>query len=279
MVSKRISQSDINSHYSEISGEVGTSWSSTMLDKEIREKEIDNLICLIHKLKFKGKVSPLKVLDVGCGNGYVAARLQCEFPFLVIDGIDTNFEMIKTANSRSLANARFFKTPAMDLDTIEIQSNTYDLVFSTRCFINITDERERYKSIEIASNYVKAGGFFVLMEGFDDGQVAYNLLRTALGFQSIPPAWHNIYLDPTVVVNLLENQFDYLNESQMKLIDLDRHFLSNRYLAMRVLLPLFKADPDFFQNNRNDPYGLALSYLLPKTSGFSPLQLHLWTKR
>lgn len=276
---KKISQSDINSHYSEISGEVGTSWSSTMLDKEIREKEIDNLICLIHKLKFNSKVSLLKVLDVGCGNGYVAARLQCEFPFLVIDGIDVNSEMIKTANSRSLASARFFKAPAMDLEIIEIQSNTYDLVFSTRCFINITDERERYKSIEIASKYVKAGGFFALMEGFEDGQIRYNLLRTDLGFQSIPPAWHNIYLDPTVVVNLLENEFDYLNESQMELIDLDRHFLSNRYLAMRVLLPLFKADPDFFQNNRNDPDGLALSYLLPKTSGFSPLQLHLWTKR
>jgi ubiquinone/menaquinone biosynthesis C-methylase UbiE len=279
MVKKKISQSDINRHYSEISGEVGTSWSSTMLDKEIREKEIDNLISLIYKLKFESEVSPLKVLDVGCGNGYVAARLKCEFPFLIIDGIDINSEMIKTANSRSLTNARFFKAPAMDLDTIEIQSNTYDLVFSTRCFINITDERARYKSIEIASKYVRAGGFFVLMEGFEDGQAAYNLLRTALGFQSIPPAWHNVYLDPEVIVNLLENQFDYLSESQMELFDLDRHFLSNRYLAMRVLLPLFKDDPDFFKNNRNDPHGLALSYLLPKTSGYSPLQLHLWTKR
>ena len=44
------------------------------------------------------------------------------------------------------------------------------------------------------------------------------------------------------------------------------------------LINLFKNDPDFFDGNRNDPTGLALSYLLPKTSNFSPLQFHLWKK-
>jgi SAM-dependent methyltransferase len=277
-MNKEIGQPDIDKHYTEISSKVGTNWSSTMLDREIREKEIDNLIRLILQFKVESDTATLKVLDVGCGNGYVAARLQCEFPFLTIDGIDTNLSMVECANSRGLPNTRFYNASAAQLSTLEIIPGTYDLVFSTRCFINIIDEDERYQSINLTSKYVKEGGFLALMEGFENGQVPYNLLRNALGYETIPPAWHNIYLDPIKLMETLVNGFDYLNESQMEKIGLDQHFLSNRYLAMRVLLPLFKNDPDFFDSNRNDPIGLALSYLLPRTSNFSPLQLHLWKK-
>jgi trans-aconitate methyltransferase len=275
---KDVEQPDIDKHYTQISSEVGTNWSSTMLDREIREKEIDNLIRLIAQFNIEDNSTTLRLLDVGCGNGYVAARLQCEFPFLAIDGVDTNLSMVDCANSRNLPNAKFYAASAAELSTLEISPGTYDLVFSTRCFINIIDEDERYQSIDLASKFVKVGGFLALMEGFESGQVSYNLLRNALGYETIPPAWHNIYLDPIKLKETLVNKLDYLNESQMEKIGLDQHFLSNRYLAMRVLLPLFKNEPDFFNSNRNDPTGLALSYLLPKTSNFSPLQLHLWRK-
>jgi trans-aconitate methyltransferase len=277
-MNKETRQPDIDKHYTEISSKVGTNWSSTMLDREIREKEIDNLIRLILQFKRESDSVTLKVLDVGCGNGYVAARLQCEFPFLKIDGVDTNLSMVDCANSRKLPNTKFYNASAAQLSSLEIIPGTYDLVFSTRCFINIIDEDERYQSIDLASRYVKVGGFLALIEGFESGQVSYNLLRNALGYETIPPAWHNIYLDTNKLMETLVNGFDHLNESQMEKIGLDQHFLSNRYLAMRVLLPLFKNDPDFFDSNRNDPIGLALSYLLPKTSNFSPLQLHLWKK-
>jgi trans-aconitate methyltransferase len=250
-----------------------------MLDREIREKEIDNLISLILQFKSASESFSLRVLDVGCGNGYVAARLQCEFPFLIIDGIDSNAGMVDCANSRLLPNTKFYHASAAQLNSIKVLPNSYDLVFSTRCFINIIDADERYDSIKTAATYLKSGGFLALMEGFEGGQIPYNLLRNALGYETIAPAWHNIYLDPVRLIKALTDGFDYLDETQMAGIGLNQHFLSNRYLAMRVLLPLFKNDPDFFNNNRNDPTGLALSYLLPKTSNFSPLQFHLWKKK
>jgi SAM-dependent methyltransferase len=278
-MSNEIGQPDIDNHYTDISNKVGTNWSSTMLDREIREKEIDNLISLILQFKSASESFSLRVLDVGCGNGYVAARLQCEFPFLIIDGIDSNAGMVDCANSRLLPNTKFYHASAAQLNSIKVLPNSYDLVFSTRCFINIIDADERYDSIKTAATYLKSGGFLALMEGFEGGQIPYNLLRNALGYETIPPAWHNIYLDPVRLIKALTDGFDYLDETQMAGIGLNQHFLSNRYLAMRVLLPLFKNDPDFFNNNRNDPTGLALSYLLPKTSNFSPLQFHLWKKK
>ena len=278
-MNNEIRQPDIDSHYTDISNKVGTNWSSTMLDREIREKEIDNLISLILQFKSASESFPLRLLDVGCGNGYVAARLQCEFPFLIIDGIDSNAGMVECANSRLLPNTQFYHSTAAQIGSIRILPNSYDLVFSTRCFINIIDADERYKSIKTSADYLRSGGFLALMEGFEDGQITYNLLRNALGYETIPPAWHNIYLDQGKLIKTLEGGFDYLSETQMASLGLNQHFLSNRYLAMRVLLPLFKNDPDFFNNNRNDPTGLALSYLLPKTSNFSPLQLHLWKKK
>lgn len=273
-----IEQPEINNHYTDISSKVGTNWSSTMLDREIREKEIDNLISIILKLKSASNATSLRVLDVGCGNGYVAARLQCEFPFLIIDGIDANSGMTECANSRLLPNANFYHASAAQLSSVEIFENNYDLVFSTRCFINIMDTEERYESIKISSKYLKSGGILALMEGFQDGQIKYNQVRNALGFETIPPAWHNIYLDIVKLVQYLDDELEYMDEIKMTSLELNQHFLSNRYLAMRVLLPLFKDDADFFNNNRNDATGLALSYLLPKTTNFSPLQLHLWKK-
>jgi ubiquinone/menaquinone biosynthesis C-methylase UbiE len=277
-MNKKVNQPDINDHYTNISSSIGTTWSSTMLDREIREKEIDNLIKLIYHISSQKNLLNLKILDIGCGNGYVISRLHCEFPLLTIDGVDINSGMIELAESRLLPRTRFLQASCTDLEKISIDANTYDLVYSTRCFINVMEENQRYDSIKLASNYVKVNGYLGLMEGFEDGQVAYNLLREALGFQVIPPAWHNIYLDSLKISNILANDFNNCSEAQMNTIGLDKHFLSNRYLAMRVLLPLFKNDPDFFDKNRNDPSGLALSYLLPKTIGFSPLQLHLWQK-
>lgn len=273
---KIFKQSKIDRHYLDISAEIGTNWSSTMLDREIREKEIDNLMKIISQIRLNHSKFPIKILDIGCGNGYVASRLQCEFPNLEIDGIDLNSGMIELANSRKLPNSFFYISSALEIDTLKLVTKSYDLVFSTRCFINIVDENERYESIKISTKYVKPKGFLALMEGFEDGQVSYNLLRSALGFQTIPPAWHNYYLHLDRLVHELSNLLNYVDQEELKTLGLDRHFLSNRYLAMRVLLPLFKDDPDYFNNNRNDPLGLALSNLLPQTYNFSPLQLHLW---
>lgn len=264
---------EINSYYSKIAIEIGSNWSSTMLDKQIREKEIENLIRLIEILRLEQNKSEIRLLDIGCGNGYVASRLHCEFPNLTIDGIDTNPEMVDSANSRLLPRQKFYNISASKITTIPLEADSYHLVYSTRCFINISEEKERYESIELSSRFVKPGGFIALMEGFEDGQQAYNNLRKDFGWQTIPPAWHNYYLDADQVETALSSNFIFYSESELASLGLDRHFLSNRYLAMRVLLPLFKNDPDYFNLNRNDPVGMALSNLLPKTKGYSPLQL------
>ena len=43
-MNNEIGQPDIDNHYTDISNKVGTNWSSTMLDREIREKEIAEVL-------------------------------------------------------------------------------------------------------------------------------------------------------------------------------------------------------------------------------------------
>lgn len=270
----------IDSHYSLQAHQHGTSWSSTMVERDIREIEIESLVRIITKLlTYKTDQQPLKILEIGCGNGYVTARLICEFRNLEVDAFDLNSELIDLANSRNLHNCNFSLGNFEDIESLGFLENDYDFIFSVRCLINIENSKSRDSALGNLSRYLKRGGYLALLEGFESGQLKYNNLRSAFSFEEIPPAWHNYYLNTDQTKKILETNLRYLDhEDCLKEFNVEIHHLSTHYLAMRVLLPAIKMDGDYYRDNRNDPMGQSLSRILPATQDFSPLQLHIWGK-
>lgn len=270
----------IDSHYSLQASQHGTSWSSTMVERDIREIEIDSLVRIITKLlTYKINQQPLKILEIGCGNGYVTARLACEFQNFIIDAFDLNVELIDLAKSRNLQNCNFLLGDFENIESLGLLVDSYDFIFSVRCLINIENSERRDNALGNLPRYLKHGGYLALLEGFESGQHKYNQLRSAFSFEQIPPAWHNYYLNIDQTKRILEDNLRYLDHDDcLREFDVEIHHLSTHYLAMRVLLPAIKMDGDYYRDNRNDPMGQSLSRILPRTQDFSPLQLHIWQK-
>lgn len=270
----------IYGHYSKQAMKLNHSWSSTIQDRVIRETEIETLLTVIKHLTSKVTDNRnLKLLEVGCGNGYVAARILCEFPNLSIEAYDVNADLISTAKSRNLSNCKFEIGDVTSPNFTDTLTDNYDLVFTVRCLINIESHNDRMNAINAIGSMVAETGYLVLLEGFSNGQKKYNEVRKLLSFDEIPPAWHNWYLDLQEIDVVLSKS---LNLSRLidavEVIGVNSHHLSSHYLATRVIQPLLHQEPNHYMKYRNDYIGQAISLVLPDTIDFSPLQAHIWMR-
>ena len=265
-------------HYTEQADTFAHSWASTMQDRVIRETEIESLTKIIRLIySAMNPKREVRILEVGCGNGYVSARLLCEFPNLRIEAFDINSELISKAKERNLANCGFKVLDITQQNIGQFFSDEYDLIFSVRCLINIENVENQLRAIENMASRLAPNGYLALLEGFIGGQNKYNEFRRALDYNEIPPAWHNWYLDLTKIDNML-SRWPFLRRlnNSVEEIGVDSHHLSSHYLATRVWQPLLHNDPNHYMNNRNDDIGQAISKILPQTQNFSPLQIHIW---
>lgn len=79
-------------------------------------------------LSLAGKLEPKRILDIGCGTGYLTRRLAETFPKAEVIGIDIAPGMIEVArNKNSRANLNFI---AGDGEDIPLENLTFDLVVS-----------------------------------------------------------------------------------------------------------------------------------------------------
>lgn len=87
---------------------------------------------------FKGK-TPRKVLDIGCGDGFMLQVLSHLIPELKADGIDVNL-LPETAAKMSTANIRFSNSP-------NDMQGPYDLIILMDVLEHIADEPAFLKNI------------------------------------------------------------------------------------------------------------------------------------
>jgi len=267
-------------HYVKQADTFAHSWESTMQDRVIRETEIESLIKIIKVINLgNNPKKKTKILEVGCGNGYVSARLLCEFPNLIIEALDVNSELISAARERNLPQCEFKVLDITDENAAKFLPEEFDFVFSVRCLINIEEAEKQLKAIETMGYRLAPNGYLALLEGFITGQDKYNDVRSAFNYSQIPPAWHNWYLDLTRIDEVTGKKgFLRRLANSLEEIGVDTHHLSSHYLATRVWQPLLHNDQNHYMNNRNDAIGQAVSKILPRTEDFSPLQIHIWKR-
>jgi ubiquinone/menaquinone biosynthesis C-methylase UbiE len=151
--------------------------------------------------------APNRVLDLGCGTGYLLRTLAGRYPDAVqLVGIDAAPEMAKTANAVTQDDRLTFAVGVAE--HIDYPAETFDLIVSTTSFDHWSDQQA---GLLECARVLRPGGRLVLVDQFSSWLLptmltsrrgkartrhrATRLLRGA-GFDS--PHWHRLY---AVIIN------------------------------------------------------------------------------
>ncbi len=211
------------------------------------------------------------VLDVGCANGFAAIRQWDIHKLKNISGVDFSKEMITEARRAiEYLNAKdHFDFRVGDAREIPFESESFDVVYTTRCLINLPNWPDQIKGINECLRVCKKGGVVVLSEAFYEPLVKLNSLRTLCGLAPLVEHDFNRYLKK----QKLEN---YLDEFYPNWVNND--FSSVYYLGSRFIRELVTDVKDYpgYSNPINEKFyqlekefsgggfGIQQSYIIKK---------------
>lgn len=157
-----------------------------------------------------------RVLEVGCGNGYVTQQIRERTRF--VDAFDFSENMIERARAvYGEANNRFFHGSVVEPATCA--ANAYDATVCVRVLINLCNLREQAAAIDNLARWLKPGGKLILVEGFCDGFEALNRLRRDCDMPDIVPAKINYYSRLAELWPTIERWFQTASEFHTGMFD------------------------------------------------------------
>lgn len=253
-------------HYAQVSKQEGHLESCTMADQKIRELESKFILDSIRSFIAGNSTENIKLLDVGCGNGFTLDLVHREFPRIQISGIEYTPELRDLANKKGLPS-EILPGDVRDASTLPSEQ---DVIISQRVLINLLDKEDQKRALRNIINSLRVGGFLIIIEAFASGLENLNKCRVELGLSQIPPAHHNLYL---------EDDFFASNEDVVEVsTTIGSNVLSTHYFVSRILhdLALAATNSNFVRNS------LFVSFFddaLPVGVGqFSPLKCHVLKK-
>ncbi len=249
----------IKEHYQQQAKECQDSPKSTMQDLFTREKEIEALLEQL-KLITRERPNP-KILEIGCGNGYVAEQLSQKLN-IAIEGIDFCEEFIEIAKQRKAQKVFFLVGDVLELN---YPDETFDIIFTERCLINLETWENQQKALENIGRKLKPGGKYILIESFRDGLENLNQARAIIGLEPIPETFHNLFFDKNNFLHFIEGKFE---------IKAHQKFMSSYFFGSRVLYPAL-APGDLIYNNKF----IEFFRDLPAYGNYSHLQLYVLEKK
>jgi SAM-dependent methyltransferase len=178
--------------------------------------------------------SDMRILEVGCGNGFSTER----FRELVahVDAMDYAENMIERARERvGERNNRFILDNILEPTQLE---GPYDAVVCVRVLINLADFEQQQRALEAMSSLLEPGGKLILVEGYVEGFEALSELRNELDLGSVTPASINYYSRLSDFMPVVERDFELTDTFHLGAYD---------YLT-RVMYPMV-AGPDNVKHN------------------------------
>jgi ubiquinone/menaquinone biosynthesis C-methylase UbiE len=133
--------------------------------------------------------SNMRVLEVGCGNGFSTLR----FRDLVqhVDAFDYAENMIERARAKvGETNNKFFHDNLLAPQNIR---GEYDAVICVRVLINLANLDQQKQAVHNMQGWVQRGGLLILAEGYQEGFAALSHLRDSVGMPPVTPAAINVY--------------------------------------------------------------------------------------
>lgn len=228
---------------------------STTQDFYLREIECNVLFDCIKKYL------PDSVADIGCGDGRTTTRLASKFPNVFFSGFDYSSFMIKNAlnqlHSTELSNIRFNQ-----LDICAGLEDSFGLIYSTRCLINLPSWDIQKIAINNIHKSLKAGGVYLMVENFIDGQENFNRVRKIFDLPEIPIRKHNLFFQRDVLFDYVAGQFKIEDEINIS----SAYYLMSRIIYSKICSEKGQ-QPDYFDDHHRFSAGL------PFTGEFGPVRL------
>lgn len=241
---------------------------STMADETTRNLEISAILaCIDHALSQVG--SNCRLLELGCGNGYLLSMLADRRPSLQLTGADYSEDMVELAASRSIPNSEVRQE---DVRALTFQSESFDVVVTERCLINLLEASQQELALGEIFRVLKPEGFAVLIEAFTDGLENLNRGRVELGLPENEVPYHNLWFDKERFLAALAGRFREVDPGGAGSLP-PRNFLSTHYFISRVLYPAVTRREILYNTEF-----VKFFEFLPPHGAFSPIQLFFLQK-
>jgi SAM-dependent methyltransferase len=172
----------------------------------------------------------VRLLDIGCGNGYTAIQLAQKRK-IDVTGIDISPEMIRVAAESACRLGLDYKFAVGNILDPELKLTNYDVVLTKRVLINILTWKEQRAAVEQIRRLLGPGGVYLASETTVQGHNRIGDLRKKFGLPQTPIRWHNNYLDEGVFLPFLKQEF-----GRVTVYD----FSSTYYVGSRVIQPVLQ---------------------------------------
>jgi 2-polyprenyl-3-methyl-5-hydroxy-6-metoxy-1,4-benzoquinol methylase len=154
-------------------GQLSVLWLNEHYNRLVRNSEMEIINPYLKDLK------NAKILDIGCGTGYLSNTLVNKNPLIQIDAVDFEEMILEASKRNSHERITFISSSAEDYFK---EDNYYDLIISSGCFSAIRDINSMKNAITNSCRMIKPGGKILMIDPFH----ASNLLaRAKIGARSI----------------------------------------------------------------------------------------------
>lgn len=228
---------------------------STTQDFYLREIEYNVLLERIQKYL------PESAADVGCGDGRTTMRLAGKFPNVSFSGFDYSSFMVKNAGNHLSVE----ELPNIQFDQLDICSGlkkSFELIYTTRCLINLPSWELQKIAISNIHNSLIAGGVYLMVENFIEGQENFNQVRKSYGLPEIPVREHNFFFQRDRLLGYIDGLFEVEEEVNIS----SAYYLISRVIYSKICSETGR-QPDYFNDHHRFAAGL------PFTGEFGPVRL------
>jgi SAM-dependent methyltransferase len=117
---------------------------------------------------------PVKILDLGCGDGLTSFYFRRFFPGSFLFGLDVSGESISMSRKRNIANSEFNVYDGRD---IPHEPETFDIILMANVLHHITDDERKLQMIKECHRVVKSSGYLFIFEHNPFNPVARKIFR------------------------------------------------------------------------------------------------------
>lgn len=259
-------------HYRKEAEHYGKDASSTMRDEITRGREVAGVVRAMEWLKGKGAPTN-RVLDVGCGNGFLLEVLRQKRPDATLTGLEYTPEMCDIARARKVERCDIVQG---DVRELPFESGSWDVVVTERCIINVMDKDHQAKSLHEVARVLKKGGHFLCIEAFQDSLDDLNAARGELGLPPNEVPYHNLWFGKSWFEQTIAPHFEAVDTASENDPTLPTpNFLSSHYFMSRVVYPAVSKREVLY----NTHFVKFFAATLPNFGSYGPIQFHILRRR